>query len=339
MSRIGIVVIGRNEGERLVACLRSLRDGGRVVYVDSGSTDGSVTAARGVGVEVVELDTSIPFTAARGRNTGWRRLIERHPDVAYVQFVDGDTVVEPDWLEAAAAALDADAGLAAVCGRRREVHPDASIYNRLADMEWDTPVGEAKACGGDAMVRLAALEAVGGFDEALICGEEPEMCVRLRSPAGGGWRVLRLDREMTLHDAAMHRFSQWWKRSVRGGWAYAQGAAMHGKAPERHNVKRARSVWFWGLIFPLLCLAAAWFTYAASLILMLAGYGVLFWRVHRYRRGRGDPPRHARLYALFTVLAKFPEMIGQVRYTLNRWSGRRAELIEYKGAAAATPPR
>jgi len=48
---IDAVVIGRNEGERLVACLASL--GGeirRAVYVDSGSTDGSVAAARAAGV-------------------------------------------------------------------------------------------------------------------------------------------------------------------------------------------------------------------------------------------------------------------------------------------------
>ena len=330
-TRVGVVVIGRNEGERLVTCLQSVLGSGPVVYVDSGSTDASVAAAREMGVEVVELDTGIPFTAARGRNAGWRRLVELHPRVRYIQFVDGDTEVDPAWLDAAAAALESDEGLAAVCGRRRERRPEASVYNRLADMEWDTPVGEARACGGDAMYRREALEMVDAFDDSLICGEEPEMCVRLR---GRGWKVRRLDREMTLHDADMHRFSQWWKRSVRGGWAYAQGAAMHGSPPERHNVKRSRSVWFWGLIFPLLCLSLAWFTWGASVLLMFVGYGVLGWRVYRYRRRtRGDSPRLARVYAFFTVLAKFPEMLGQVRYLFNRWSGKRAELIEYKAVS------
>ena len=63
---IGVVAIGRNEGDRLRVCLTSaLRDSNHVVYVDSGSTDGSVAMVRELGATVVELDLSIPFTAAR----------------------------------------------------------------------------------------------------------------------------------------------------------------------------------------------------------------------------------------------------------------------------------
>ena len=90
---VGCVAIGRNEGERLAACLRSLLRSTRpraIVYVDSGSTDGSVALARGLGVQVVELDLSIPFTAARARNVGYEHLARTVPtDRAPVQFVDG----------------------------------------------------------------------------------------------------------------------------------------------------------------------------------------------------------------------------------------------------------
>jgi len=215
IADLGCVAIGRNEGQRLVRCLDSLVGRvARVVYVDSGSTDGSVEAARARGVEVVALDTSIPFTAARARNAGVARLREIAPDARFVQLVDGDCEVVAGWLERAHAALSARRELAVVCGRRRERHPEHSVWNRIVDVEWDTPVGDAKACGGDAMMRLDALAAVGGFDPSLIAGEEPELCVRLRA---AGWKIERLDAEMTLHDAAMERVEQWWKRTVRSG--------------------------------------------------------------------------------------------------------------------------
>ena len=68
VSEIGVIAIGRNEGERLRRCLDSVVGKGfSVVYVDSNSTDGSVDFARSVGAEVVELDMSLPFSAARAQ--------------------------------------------------------------------------------------------------------------------------------------------------------------------------------------------------------------------------------------------------------------------------------
>lgn len=331
VARLGAIAIGRNEGPRLRRCLESLvGQTAATVYVDSGSTDGSVELARSLGVEVVSLDLSIPFTAARARNAGWDRLREILPDVEFVQFVDGDCEVDAAWLPTAAAALTADSKLAVVCGRRRERLPQHSIYNRLCDMEWDTPVGEAKACGGDALFRNAALAAVGGFDPTLIAGEEPELCVRLRQ---AGWKICRLPAEMTLHDAAMTAWRQWWKRSVRAGHAYAEGADRHGAAPERHWVREVRSNWLWGLVFPLLVLLFAWPTHGASLLLF-GLYLVLGWRITRYLRRREFSWSDSLAYAFFTVVGKLPMVVGQLQFHLNRLRGRRSRLIEYKGAAA-----
>ncbi|MEQ9623772.1 glycosyltransferase family 2 protein [Coleofasciculus chthonoplastes] len=330
MTRIGLVTIGRNEGERLIRCLKSaialFPQDTPIIYVDSGSTDGSVAAAESLGVQVINLDMSLPFTMARGRNTGFRYLVEQFPDIQYVQFIDGDCELIPGWIEQAIETLDNDHKLAIACGQRRERFPDASIYNRLADMEWNTPVGEAKACGGDALIRVVAIREVNGYNETLIGGEEPEMCIRLRQR---GWKIRRIDADMTYHDAAMLKFSQWWKRSMRGGWAMAEGAAMHGKPPERYMIRESLSGWIWGLFLPLVALGLAWFTSGLSLLLFL-GYPVLMWRVYQYRRNYGDPPAHARLYALFCVLYKFPQIIGQIKYWLTHWSGKQAELIEYK---------
>ena len=106
MNGIGFVAIGRNEGERLKLCLASLRrESPRVVYVDSGSTDGSAEFARSLGVEVVALDTTVTFTMSRARNAGWKTLLERWPETESVHFVDGDCELIEGWVAAAAAAV------------------------------------------------------------------------------------------------------------------------------------------------------------------------------------------------------------------------------------------
>jgi len=193
-------------------------------------------------------------------------------------------------------------------------------------MEWDTPIGEADACGGIAMMCVSAFKEVGGFNVSLIAGEEPELCVRLRQR---GWRILRLDAEMARHDAAMTHFRQWWKRSVRAGHAFAEGAWMHGRSPQRHWVRETRSVWFWGLVVPLLTIAGAWPTRGLSSLLLL-GYLFLAYRIYRWRRNMGNTPSDARLYAAFCVLGKCPQLLGQVKFFAAKIFSRQATLIEYK---------
>jgi len=314
-GRVAVVLIGRNEGARLVAALASVPAGvKRVVYVDSGSSDGSVAAATAAGATVVQLDMSRPFTAARARNEGVAALGPDLPE--YVQFIDGDCVLHPDWIDTALRFLDANPSAAVACGRRRERFPDASVYNAMCDSEWNTPVGLARACGGDAMMRSTAFSAARGFNPRLIAGEEPELCVRLRA---AGWQVWRLDAEMTLHDAAMTRFGQWWQRMRRCGHAFAEGAALHGAAPERHSVRETRSALFWGAAIPLAALAGTVVT-PWSLALLAA------WPAQVARL----TPRMGLQPALFTVLGKIAEATGAGEYWLRRLAGRPKGLIEYK---------
>lgn len=321
---IGVVVIGRNEGARLRRCLESVKAvADRVVYVDSGSTDGSVVMAQGMGVGVVELDMTKPFTAARARNEGFNKLRELMPGLVYVQFVDGDCEMVAGWLETAATFLNGHDDVAMVCGRLRERYPERSVYNMLCDMEWDTPVGMSKACGGIAMARVRALKDVMGYRADLIAGEEPELCVRLRA---SGWLIWRLDAEMALHDAAMTCFGQWWKRSMRGGYAFAEGANLHGAPPERHWVRESRSAWVWGAMVPLTTFVAAcgWNTWWLALT---AIYPLQVGRLAL--RGRRSS-RENWWRAIFLVLGKFPEALGQLKYWWSRFNNRTNSLIEYK---------
>ena len=328
MTQLGIVTIGRNEGERLRRCLCSVVGHGMpVIYVDSGSTDGSLELAKSFGVSVVELDMSQPFTMARARNAGFARLEEIAPDIRYVQFVDGDCEVVAGWLDRALAEIEARPDVAIVGGRRRERYPDRSIYNRVADIEWISPLGEAKYCGGDAMVRVEAFRQIHGYRTNLIAGEDPDLAIRVRQ---AGWRILCIDAEMTVHDIAMTRFGQWWKRSVRTGFAFAEGAATHGKAPERLWVRQVRSSISWGVALPLLIVALAWPTHGLILFLAVL-YPVQILRVHRKNLKTGLPSEHAWLYGGFLVLGRFPHAVGAIRYWRSRLLGRRQQLIEYKG--------
>lgn len=321
---IGVVVIGRNEGERLERCLVTLVGAvEHIIYVDSGSTDGSVHMAQELGVEVVALDMTQPFTAARARNEGFQRLQQLCPHTGYVQFVDGDCEVQAGWLATAQSFLNEHPTVAVVCGRRRERYPEHSIYNLLCDLEWDTPIGEALACGGDALMRVDAFVAAQGFRADLIAGEEPELCVRLRT---AGWKIWRLNAEMTLHDAALTRFAQWWQRTLRAGHAFAEGAFLHGAAPQRHWLRESRRAWLWGLAIPLLIVGAC---------LLLGWPGLFLWLVYplqvlRIARKGVRSVRENWLQALFLVLGKFPEMLGQVKYLLRRVGAGKTTLIEYK---------
>jgi GT2 family glycosyltransferase len=322
-DEIAAIVIGRNEGQRLIGCLRSIGPTPiNVVYVDSGSTDDSVNAAERLGAQAVKLDLSHPFTAARARNEGFAVVMARRPNIRFVQFIDGDCELDGGWLDTALRFINQRNDIAVVCGRRREKYPTTSIYNLLCDIEWDTPVGEAAACGGDALIRVEAFRAAGGFRTQLIAGEEPELCVRMRE---AGWKVWRIDAEMTRHDAEIKRFSQWWLRSVRNGYGMWEVSRLH-----KHSLfciwkREMRSTIFWSGLVPIaigLAMLYSPFALLGTLIYPLQGCRIAFYR--------GLTAPCSWTYALFTVLAQFPLFQGILKFYWRYFIGSAARLIEYK---------
>jgi glycosyltransferase involved in cell wall biosynthesis len=317
MSEIDVVLIGRNEGVRLIAALKAARGAARqLVYVDSGSSDNSVAEARAHGAHVVELDMSVPFTAARARNAGYQAL----NDPQLIQFIDGDCALVPGFLEAAKAHLEAHPSLGIVTGWRVESAPQVSVYNRLCDWEWHQPAGPIAVCGGDMMVRAAAFEAVGGFAGDMIAGEDDDFCLRVGQ---SGWGLERLPLNMTRHDADMTRFAQWWQRASRTGHAFAQVGNRH---PHRFRKERLR-VLIYGLAVPLTSLMYL----PGSLLIVLLAYS---WNFFKIRRDLSTDSRVARAdvatFAALLTLSKLPNFIGLTTYWLRRARGSDMQLIEYK---------
>lgn len=326
-DKLAIVVIGRNEGDRLRKCLEStLSVCSKVVYADSASSDGSVELAQSLGAIAVAVDASSPLNAARGRNCGLAVVRERWPDCRYVQFLDGDCLLVPEWAAKAIAFLDANPRAAVACGRRFEADPNASFYNRLADAEWNTPVGRAEACGGDSLMRMSALDEVGGFNSALMASEEPDLAARLRNR---GWQIWRLDAPMAEHDARIFTFGQWWRRTTRSGYGYAQAWMSTKGLPERVNGKLLRSAFLWVVVIPaLIVLLASVAGRAALLVLLPAVYLAQIFRMAMRKR---PVSAYGLRSSAMMMLAKVPELIGAARFMLSPGS---SQMIEYKAASA-----
>ncbi|MEO7410924.1 MAG: glycosyltransferase family 2 protein, partial [Sphingomicrobium sp.] len=161
---------------------------------------------------------------------------------------------------------------------------------------------------GDALYRVVAYDEVGGFRADLLAGEEPELCTRLQD---SGWEVWRIDSRMTEHDARMLRFGQWWRRSLRGGYGYAQVWDVTRKLYGR----QLASAVAWALVLPLAVFVAALIMGSSW---VLAGipiaYAVQTVRIYR-KIADGRPQRMFR--AALTFLAKVPETLGALRYLLK----------------------
>lgn len=327
---IAVVVIGRNEAARIDRSLASAR-GYRTIYVDSGSVDGSPDLARAAGVEVIELEPAGGYSAARGRNAGIAQALA-DPRIAYVQVLDGDCALDPGWIAAGAAALDADPGLGAVFGRLRERDPDLSVYSWMCDVEWAVPPGPAEVFGGDVLFRGQALQDTGSYRSTMIAGEDPDFAIRMRA---AGWRLLCLPDIMATHDSAMDRFGQWWTRTMRAGHAFAELMELHHDSSLHGFARNELRILFWAGAIPMMILSGLLLAETVDrrgYLLSLAALLLIAVQVIRIalREARHHPFHRACAFSLLLAIGKYAEMAGLMRYHIDRRFSRRPTLIEYK---------
>jgi GT2 family glycosyltransferase len=325
----GFVIIGRNEGSRLQGSLRSVRllhPDARVVYVDSGSTDGSVAFALSIGVTVVELDMSAPFTAGRARNAGFRALDAHRHGIAFVHFLDGDCELEQGWLGVALDVMKHEPSVAVVSGRRVEKFPQRSIYNALMDIEWSAPPGDVKAVLGDMLVRTRVFSEVGGFNDKVMAAEDDDLCIRIRA---AGYLIRRVAVPMSRHDANILRLGQWLRRSMRGGYGYANVYSLHGSPPENYFRRQVWSAVLWGGAVPAV-LVASLVAYPPMALLPFFAILLSIGRTAHRRRIAGSSWSLALSYGAIMLVGKAWEMAGMVTYMRHRFAISRQQLIEYK---------
>jgi glycosyltransferase involved in cell wall biosynthesis len=334
VSNLGVVVIGRNEGERLKRCLHTLPDDLPVIYVDSGSTDESVAFAHSFGATVIQLDLRHPFTAARARNAGLKKLLELEPNAEFVQFIDGDCEIFPAWFDCAVDALSSEPHVAAIFGRLRERFPDRSIYNRMCDSEWDVPIGVVDHCGGNAMIRISSISAVNGFQDDLVAGEEPDLCLRMGRL---GFVVQRIDCEMGFHDAAMYSIKNWWSRTKRSGYAYAEHVWRHGKSAIPSWRAQLLSIVFWPIALPIAILSLSMamigpiiWSIAIALIITSFIYFIQILRIAFRIRDSETDLGFTIISASFLVFGKIPQFLGASRCWLNHLFQREQQIFEHR---------
>lgn len=311
--------------------MRPLQGATEIIYVDSGSTDASIETAAKFKVSVITVESATPCAAA-GRNAGWR--VAKAP---IVFFLDGDTVLESNFVVDSIAEFK-NPSVAVVFGNRREINPKASIYNRVLDLEWNAPAGAVEFCGGDALIRLEVLERVGGYDERLIAGEEPDMCRRIRAL---GFTILHLDRPMTGHDLAITRFSQYWRRAVRSGYAYAEVSTRYKNTDLPLWGKKARRNLVHGAGLLGIIVAAPLDSAVLHSIIPIAVaamiVAVLAIRTAVKFHWKAADPATMLLFGLHSHLVQIPLLFGQLKYQRDRFTGRTTKLIEYKENSAPRP--
>lgn len=336
-KKVGVVVIGRNEGERLRRCLSSIPSSSvHIVYVDSGSSDHSVEIAYLFANKIIELNSALPFSAARARNEGFLALSQLYPETQFVQFIDGDCEINGHWLGAASRFLEVNKDVAIVNGRLNERFPEISIYNKLANLEWNSSSpGDVDAVGGIFMVRAAVFESVEGFNETVTAGEEPELCQRIKDV---GWRLVHLDVDMAWHDLAMKNFGSWWMRQIRGGYGGLDVARRFGITSFIKNNWRARFWSIWPILIVLGWGLGGWFV--GELVGMFLAFSIaMLWPIQFVRIllrtwRNGQTIKLALAYSWFTMLSFWPQMLGQIYYIIDGLFKRNQRLIEYNKTSA-----
>jgi glycosyltransferase involved in cell wall biosynthesis len=223
---LAAVIVARNEETRIGECIESVREAGmafegfEVVVVDSRSTDRTADIARRHDVRTVRIRPAIRCTAALARVVGQRMTRSRH-----VLFVDGDTIIERNWLVRAVDLLDAQRDLAGIGGMLREVYyRGGTRVGEIADFFRMGPgIEEAYQLGGNALYRRAALERVGSFHGGVISHEEAELAGRLRRT---GYRLVRIPATVgTHHTGARDTFAEGWRR-FRSGLMVGYGQVL-----------------------------------------------------------------------------------------------------------------
>ncbi len=189
---IAVVIITKNESTNIASCLESLlackgTRGVEIILVDSASTDATTEIASRYPVTIVHLEPSPLLSPSVGRFIGTRYATAR-----IIQFLDGDMIMLPGWIEAGISMLQ-DGNVGGVAGLLHRSLPGDG--ERAMRRETSESI-EVECFGGAAMYAREALERAGTFNPYMLGEEERELGYRIRKK---GYQLRKLPVDMAVH--------------------------------------------------------------------------------------------------------------------------------------------
>jgi glycosyltransferase involved in cell wall biosynthesis len=171
-----------------------------LIVVDDGSTDGSLAELEGL------PPGPIPVRVLRQANAGQsaaRNLAARHAEGEYLAFIDQDDQWHPQHLEQLVAPLEADPSVGWTYSDFDEMDFDGHLVTRAflhahglrhpKRTIFECVAADLMVLPSASMVRRAAFEQAGGFDEALSGYEDDDLFVRFFRL---GWEHVFVDRAL-----------------------------------------------------------------------------------------------------------------------------------------------
>lgn len=206
---LSVVVVAKNEEDRIGACLESVFAAAErvvpafeVVLVDSASTDRTVEIAREYPVTVLRIPEEHTVAGGAGRFVG-----ESVVDGEMVLHVDGDMILTETWLPRAVEYL-------------REHEDVVGVEGHLNSSDRET-VETVEMIGGVMLFDGSALRSIGGFDPFLLSNEDVDVGYRL---SAAGYRLVRLPEVSADHPEGPELYEL--VRRWRAGYYLGPGQAI-----------------------------------------------------------------------------------------------------------------
>ena len=204
--------------------------GGEVVLADSGSSDRTIAIARRYPVTIAQLANPAERSCGAGAQLAFQQA-----EGDFFYLLDGDMVLQPDFLSAGLAYLADHPDVAGVGGRVREMNIDSHEFQIRANTvenegSWKPGNVDRLDCGG--LYRVSAVREVGYFaDRNLHAFEEFELAARLQAQ---GWKLARIDVPAVEHFGhRMDGYRLLWKR-FKSGYSGAAGEVLRGALGRDH---------------------------------------------------------------------------------------------------------
>ncbi len=180
---LSVVIIARNEEENIARCIQSVLDAAKsvdskeIIFVDSVSSDRTVEIAKTFPIKILQFREHEMVSPSAGRYIG-----TKNSNGNYVLYLDGDMVVNENWLNKAIDILEKNEKFAGVCGWINDLYTEnGNIIKVVKDrMNLGDQEGIASTFGGAGLYRKSIIDEVGGFNPFIRNMEEAELAIRIR---------------------------------------------------------------------------------------------------------------------------------------------------------------